>query len=164
MHIVWVSTFAGRLESRLNYSFSTLLQYFPLSSHFRQAKAGSSSSILTKLHHRSVSVTPKKPLPSCTTPTKCPMVCAKPIASTTSRRTLLPQPPLRIRRERLEYLFKLYEQMIEEEKQKGTLFEGERKVKRKNKSERQRRSLCITPRFYSGDERKKKTILQPQRG
>lgn len=31
--------------------------------------------------------------------------------------------------ERLEYLFKLYEQMIAEEKEKGTLFEGEKKKK-----------------------------------
>lgn len=32
--------------------------------------------------------------------------------------------------ERLEYLFKLYEQMIAEEKAKGTLFEKEKKVKK----------------------------------
>jgi len=31
--------------------------------------------------------------------------------------------------ERLEYLFKLYEQMIAEEKERGTLFEGEKKKK-----------------------------------
>ena len=35
--------------------------------------------------------------------------------------------------ERLEYLFKLYEQMIAEEKNKGTLFEGEEKPKKKAK-------------------------------
>lgn len=35
--------------------------------------------------------------------------------------------------ERLEYLFKLYEQMIEEEKSKGTLFEMESKSKKKKK-------------------------------
>jgi hypothetical protein len=35
--------------------------------------------------------------------------------------------------ERLEYLFKLYEQMIEEEKSKGTLFEMESKPKKKKK-------------------------------
>ena len=35
--------------------------------------------------------------------------------------------------ERLEYLFKLYELMIEEEKSKGTLFEGESKPKKKKK-------------------------------
>ena len=33
--------------------------------------------------------------------------------------------------ERLEYLFKLYEQMIEEEKDRGTLFETEKKSKKK---------------------------------
>jgi hypothetical protein len=33
--------------------------------------------------------------------------------------------------ERLEYLFKLYEQMIAEEKTKGTLFEGVGKKKKK---------------------------------
>ena len=33
--------------------------------------------------------------------------------------------------ERLEYLFKLYEQMIAEEKTKGTLFEGAGKKKKK---------------------------------
>ena len=31
--------------------------------------------------------------------------------------------------ERLEYLFKLYEQMIDEEKSKGTLFETEKNVR-----------------------------------
>jgi hypothetical protein len=35
--------------------------------------------------------------------------------------------------ERLEYLFKLYEQMIEDEKSKGTLFEIEAKPKKKKK-------------------------------
>ena len=35
--------------------------------------------------------------------------------------------------ERLEYLFKLYEQMIAEEKEKGTLFEGTTKSKKKKK-------------------------------
>ncbi len=33
--------------------------------------------------------------------------------------------------ERLEYLFKLYEKMIQEEKEKGTLFETEKKTKKK---------------------------------
>ena len=33
--------------------------------------------------------------------------------------------------ERLEYLFKLFEQMIEEEKERGTLFETEKKTKKK---------------------------------
>ena len=33
--------------------------------------------------------------------------------------------------ERLEYLFKLYEQMIAEEKENGTLFAGEKKGKRR---------------------------------
>ena len=35
--------------------------------------------------------------------------------------------------ERLEYLFKLYEQMIEEEKSRGTLFEMKSKPKKKKK-------------------------------
>jgi hypothetical protein len=35
--------------------------------------------------------------------------------------------------ERLEYLFKLYEQMIAEENTKGTLFEVEAKTKKKTK-------------------------------
>jgi hypothetical protein len=33
--------------------------------------------------------------------------------------------------ERLEYLFKLYEKMIQEEKEKGTLFEAEKKTRKK---------------------------------
>ena len=33
--------------------------------------------------------------------------------------------------ERLEYLFKLYEQMIAKEKDKGTLFEAKKKQKKK---------------------------------
>lgn len=37
--------------------------------------------------------------------------------------------------ERLEYLFKLYEQMIQEEKNRGTLFAGETKTKKKRKNE-----------------------------
>jgi hypothetical protein len=35
--------------------------------------------------------------------------------------------------ERLEYLFKLYEQMIEEEKTRGTLFQSVPKPKKKKK-------------------------------
>ena len=41
--------------------------------------------------------------------------------------------PFETDEERLEYLFKLYEQMIEEEKSKGTLFETESKPKKKKK-------------------------------
>jgi hypothetical protein len=41
--------------------------------------------------------------------------------------------PFETDEERLECLFKLYEQMIEEEKNKGTLFEVEKKSKRKRK-------------------------------
>ena len=37
--------------------------------------------------------------------------------------------PFETDEERLEYLFKLYEQMIEEEQTKGTLFEVEKKSK-----------------------------------
>ena len=33
--------------------------------------------------------------------------------------------------ERLEYLFKLYEKMIQEEKEKGTLFAAEKKTRKK---------------------------------
>ena len=36
--------------------------------------------------------------------------------------------------ERLEFLFKLYEKMIEEEKNKGSLFEAEQKTKKKKKN------------------------------
>jgi hypothetical protein len=39
--------------------------------------------------------------------------------------------PLNSDEERLEYLFKLYEKMIQEEKEKGTLFETEKKTKKK---------------------------------
>jgi hypothetical protein len=41
--------------------------------------------------------------------------------------------PFETDEERLEYLFKLYEQMIEDEKSKGTLFEVEAKPKKKKK-------------------------------
>jgi hypothetical protein len=39
--------------------------------------------------------------------------------------------PFNIDEERLEYLFKLYEKMIQEEKEKGTLFEAEKKTRKK---------------------------------
>ena len=41
--------------------------------------------------------------------------------------------PFKSDEERLEYLFKLYEQMIEEEKSNGTLFGTESKPKKKKK-------------------------------
>jgi len=42
--------------------------------------------------------------------------------------------PFETDEERLEYLFKLYEQMIAEEKQKGTLFQEEKKDKKARKT------------------------------
>lgn len=43
--------------------------------------------------------------------------------------------PFETDEERLEYLFKLYEQMIAEEKQKGTVFQEEKKAKKSKKYE-----------------------------
>jgi hypothetical protein len=42
--------------------------------------------------------------------------------------------PFKSDEERLEYLFKLYEKMIAEEKEKGTLFAEEKKAKKKKNS------------------------------
>jgi hypothetical protein len=41
--------------------------------------------------------------------------------------------PFKSDEERLEYLFKLYEKMIAEEKEQGTLFAKEKKVRKKRK-------------------------------
>jgi hypothetical protein len=39
--------------------------------------------------------------------------------------------PFNSNEERFEYLFKLYEKMIQEEKEKGTLFAAEKKTRKK---------------------------------
>jgi len=41
--------------------------------------------------------------------------------------------PFKSDEERLEYLFKLYEKMIQEEKDRGTLFEKQKKGRKKKK-------------------------------
>ncbi len=130
MHIVWVSTFAGRLESRLNYSSSLCYNTFPfppISDKQKQELEQHTYNIISERERHS-----EKTLAELYDPDKMPdgLREAHRLNDLAVERCYRSR-PFESDEERLEYLFKLYEQMIEEEKQKGTLFEGEKKSKKK---------------------------------
>ncbi len=132
MHMVWVQAVAGRLETRINYASTICYNTFPFPPISERQKQELEQSVYRILEEREAHS--EKTLAQLYDPEKMPE----------GLRTAHHQNDLAVERcyrskpfesdeERLEYLFKLYEQMIAEEKTKGTLFEMEKKEKKKKK-------------------------------
>jgi hypothetical protein len=124
MHMTWVRAVAGRLETRFNYSSTICYNAFPFHNITEEKKNEISRCVLNILSEREKH--PEKTLAELYDPDKMPDGLREAhhqndIAVERCYRSK----PFTSGEERLEHLFKLYEQMIEEEKTRGTIFEAE---------------------------------------
>lgn len=132
IHLLWVKIFAGRLETRIRYSVGMCWFSFPFPYITENQKKELEKYVYKVLEERENHS--EKTLAQLYDPDKMPEGLREAhhqldIAVERCYRTK----PFETDEERLEYLFKLYEQMIEDEKSKGTLFESEAKPKKKKK-------------------------------
>ncbi|MDD4727769.1 MAG: N-6 DNA methylase [Dysgonamonadaceae bacterium] len=129
IHLIWIKAFSGKLESRFRYSVGLCWYSFPFPPISTQRKNEITQAVFRILEEREKHS--DKTLAQLYDPDKMP----EGLREAHRQNDLIVEKCYRSRpfesdEERLEYLFKLYEQMIEEEKQKDTLFEKEKKKKR----------------------------------
>ena len=132
IHIVWVKTVAGRLKSDIRYSASLCYNTFPFPKISEFEKNELEKYSYNILEEREIHS--EKTLAQLYDPDKMPdglREAHRQLDLAVER--CYRSKPFESDEERLEYLFKLYEQMIEEEKSRGTLFEMESKPKKKKK-------------------------------
>jgi hypothetical protein len=132
IHLLWVKIFAGRLETRIRYSVGMCWFSFPFPSISEAQKKELETYVYKVLEEREAHS--EKTLAQLYDPDKMPdgLREAHHQLDLAVERCYRAK-PFETDEERLEYLFKLYEQMIEDEKSKGTLFETEAKPKKKKK-------------------------------
>jgi type I restriction-modification system DNA methylase subunit len=132
MHNVWVKSVGGQLESRIRYSTEMVYNTFPFPQISPQRKNEITQAVFRILEEREKYS--DKTMAELYDPNKMPdglreahrqndIIIEKCYRST----------PFTSDEERLEYLFKLYEKMIAEEKEQGTLFAKEKKTRKKRK-------------------------------
>jgi N-6 DNA Methylase len=132
IHLLWVKIFAGRLETRIRYSVGMCWFSFPFPNINENQKNDLEQYVYKVLEEREFNS--EKTLAQLYDPEKMPLGLQQAhhqldLAVERCYRSK----PFESDEERLEYLFKLYEQMIEEEKSRGTLFEMGSKPKKKKK-------------------------------
>jgi hypothetical protein len=132
LHINWVKAVAGRLKTDMQYSNTICYNTFPFPVINETQKKELEKRVYIVLEEREHHS--EKTLAQLYDPDKMPEGLREAhhqldLAVEQCYRSK----PFESDEERLEYLFKLYEQMIEEEKSKGTLFEAEFKPKKKKK-------------------------------
>jgi len=132
MHMTWVKAVAGGLETRIGYSNSLCYNSYPFPSLSKDQKDIIDKAVYKVLEERENHS--EKTLAQLYDPEKMPdgLREAHHQLDLAVERCYRAK-PFETDEERLEYLFKLYEQMIEDEKSKGTLFEIEAKPKKKKK-------------------------------
>jgi hypothetical protein len=130
MHILWIKSVCGTLESRIRYSSTLGYNTFPFPAISNQRKEELTQYTFRILEEREKH--PEKTLAELYDPDKMPegLKEAHRLNDEAVERCYR-STPFNRDEERLEYLFKLYEKMIQEEKEKGTLFEAERKTRKK---------------------------------
>jgi hypothetical protein len=132
MHITWLKAIGGKLETRMSYSSSIVYNTFPFPNISESQKKELEKHVYKVLEEREQHS--EKTLAQLYDPDKMP----DGLREAHHRLDLAIErcyrsKPFESDEERLEYLFKLYEQMIEEEKSKGSLFEkkkSEPRIKR----------------------------------
>lgn len=132
MHMAWVKTTAGRLKSDYRYSSALCYNNFPFTTINQTQKEDIKKIVYRILDEREKFT--EKTLSQLYDPEKMPQGLRDAhhqldLAVEQCYRSK----PFETDEERLEYLFKLYEQMLAEENTKGTLFEVEAKAKKKTK-------------------------------
>ncbi len=132
MHMVWVKAVAGRLKSDYRYSSALCYNNFPFPFITDKQKQQLDSHVMEIMQEREHY--PEKTLSQLYDPIKIPAG----LKEAHYRLDLeieycYRSKPFETDEERLEYLFKLYEEMIAAEKAKGTLFTTEVKSQKKKK-------------------------------
>lgn len=132
IHNNWVQSVAGRLETRIQYSNTLCYNTFPFPKISDAQKQELTQCVFRILEERENHS--EKTLAQLYDPEKMPQGLreAHRLNDLAVERCYRSKPFV-TDEERLEYLFKLYEQMIAEEKQKGTLFQEEKKAKKTKK-------------------------------
>jgi hypothetical protein len=130
MHMTWVRAVGGRLKSDYRYSSNLCYNTFPFTPISNQRKQELTQCTFRILEEREKH--PEKTLAQLYDPDKMPegLKEAHRLNDEAVERCYR-STPFNSDEERLEYLFKLYEKMIQEEKEKGTLFEAEKKTRKK---------------------------------
>ncbi|QVY66876.1 DNA methyltransferase [Polaribacter sp. Q13] len=129
LHMVWVRITAGRLKSDYRYSSFFSYHTFPIPAISKQRKEELTQCTLAILDERSKHS--EKTLAQLYDPDKMPagLKEAHRLNDLAVERCYR-STPFTSDEERLEYLFKLYEKMIQEEKEKETLFAKEKKTRK----------------------------------
>lgn len=132
IHMVWVKAVGGRLKMDPRYSNSLCYNTFPFPPIFDTQKQELERHVYRILEEREKHS--EKTLAQLYDPDKMPEgLRAAHRQNDLAVERCYRSKPFQSDEERLEYLFKLYEQMIAEEKARETLFEGEANSKRKRK-------------------------------
>jgi hypothetical protein len=132
MHMVWMKSIGGKLETRIQYSKNIVYNTFPFPQISTQRKNEITQAVFRILEEREKHS--NNTLAQLYDPDKMPKGLREAhrqndeIIEKCYRST-----PFNSDEERLEYLFKLYEKMIAEEKEQGTLFAKEKKNRKKRK-------------------------------
>jgi hypothetical protein len=128
--MVWTRVISGKLEDRIRYSSSLIYNTFPFPQIATQREEELTQCTFRILEEREKH--PEKTLAELYDPEKMPegLKEAHRLNDEAVERCYR-STPFNSDEERLEYLFKLYEKMIQEEKEKGTLFEADKKTRKK---------------------------------
>lgn len=130
IHMIWMKIVSGRLKTDYRYSKNLSYNTFPFPNISNQRKEELTQCTFRILEEREKH--PEKTLAELYDPDKMPegLKEAHRLNDEAVERCYR-STPFNSDEERLEYLFKLYEKMIQEEKEKGTLFEAEKKTRKK---------------------------------
>lgn len=130
MHMVWMRTFSGRLKSDFRYSSSLCYNTFPFPNIPKERIQEINQCAFRILEEREKHS--ERTLAQLYDPEKMPegLREAHRVNDEVIEKCYRAR-PFESDEERLEFLFKLYEKMIEEEKYKGGLFEVQKKTKKK---------------------------------
>ena len=131
MHMIWVKTVSGKLKSDYRYSTSLCYNTFPFPKIGIQKEEELTQTIFKIIEEREKHS--DRTLAELYDPDKMPLGLkeAHRLNNEVIERCYRVT-PFRNDEERLEYLFNLYEKMIEEEKNSNTLFEKQKKSTKKN--------------------------------
>jgi len=128
-HIIWIKAIAGRLKMDMQYSNTLCYNTFPFPPITEQRKQEITQCVFRILEEREKH--PGKTLAQLYDPDKMPDGLREAHhANDMAIERCYRSRPFESDEERLEYLFKLYEQMLAEENDKNTLFEKKTKKRR----------------------------------
>jgi hypothetical protein len=130
IHMAWMTTISGKLKTDYRYSKTLSYNTFPIPNISKQRKEELTQCTLTIIDERSKHS--EKTLAQLYDPDKMP----EGLREVHHQNDLAVEhcyrsTPFNSDEERLEYLFKLYEKMIQEEKDKDTLFAKEKKTRKR---------------------------------